>query len=327
LPKILITGITGLIGRNVLSSLVSAHPEVEFCALVRPQSDSRRLGSNQDRIRIVEIDLADIPALKEFLFTNEFNTIVHIAALRGGRKFSRQEYLRSNVYSTEQMVEYCQAKNARLIFCSSVGVFGAIPVELPAGRDTEKNPDNYYHFTKIESEKIINKAILTGLKAAIVRPSITYGPGDKGFPYQLVKMVHHYRFPLINKRVWIHLAHIDAVVTAFKWLVENDWKSGLTLTVADREPVQLQALVDFVSRQLHNRNYPHSLQFDRLIFTWGEHLARLIKNELWISRFELISKSWFYDVSAFYGIMEVEGINPHYTIPEFKLCIEDYLKN
>ena len=50
-------------------------------------------------------------------------------------------------------------------------------------------------------------------------------------------------------------------------------------------------------------------------------------NELWISRFELISKSWFYDVSAYYDIMDTEGINPHFTIPEFKITIEDYLKS
>lgn len=327
MPKILITGITGLIGRSVLNELLAAHPNWDFCGLVRPKTDPLRLGGMKSSVRLVEIDLADIPALKEFLFTNEFDLIIHIGALRGGRKFPNSEYLKSNVHSTGQMVEYCLAKNCRLIFCSSVGVFGAIPGELPAGAETEKKPDNFYHYTKIESERIINKAILTGLKAAIVRPSITYGKGDHGFPYQLVKMVHHYRFPLINKRVWLHLSHIDAVVKAFRWLAEHDWKSGITLTVADREPVQLQALVDFISRQLHNRNYPKSLQFDRLIFYWGEKVARFMHNELWISRFELISKSWFYDVSAYYDIMDTEGINPHFTIPEFKITIEDYLKS
>jgi len=326
LHKVLFTGITGLIGRAVLSEFLARHPDCEVCALVRPQTETARLASVPGSVRLMRIDLADTPTLKDFLFTNDFDTIMHIGALRGGRKFSQSEYLRSNTYSTEQMVEYCLAKNSRLIFCSSVGVFGAIPRELPANDETERNPDNYYHFTKIESERIINKAILTGLQAAIVRPSITYGKGDKGFPYQLVKMVHHYRFPLSNKRVWIHLCHIEAVVRAFIWLAEHDWKSGLTLNVADREPVQLQALVDFISRQLHNRNYPNYLQFDRTLFAWGEKIARLFGNELWISRFELISKSWFYDVRAYYQLMEAQGEKPHFTIPEFKLTIEDYLK-
>ncbi|GAB1365539.1 hypothetical protein MASR1M36_04100 [Candidatus Cloacimonadaceae bacterium] len=325
--KVLITGITGLIGRRILSSLLMQHPEWQFCALIRPQTTRSRLVDVPETVRLVEIDLADTNSLKEFLFTNDFDTIVHIGALRGGRRATRQDFIKSNLFSTAQMVEYCLAKEARLIFCSSVGVYGAIPKELPAGMATEKNPDNYYHYTKIEAEKVINKAVLTGLKAAIVRPSITYGTRDRGFPYQLVKLVHHHRFPLINKRTWIHLCNIEALVRAFSWLADNNWRSGLTLNVADREPIQLHALVDFISRQLHNRNYPAYLRFDRRFFSWGEKTARLMGNELWTSRFELISKSWFYDVSEYYQIMESEGHQPHYTIPEFKLTIEDYLKN
>ncbi|HOQ77293.1 MAG TPA: NAD(P)-dependent oxidoreductase [Candidatus Cloacimonas sp.] len=327
MDRLLITGITGFIGRNVLRELMNTCPDYSITALVRPQTHPNRYSEFGKDLRIIEIDLADTASLKEFLFTNEFDTILHIGALRGGRKFPKETYLRSNVYSTGQMVEYCLAKEARLIYCSSVGVFGAIPQELPAGPETEKNPDNYYHYTKIESERIINRAILNGLKASIIRPSIAYGEGDFGFPYQLVKLVDKYMFPLINRPIWIHLCHIDALVKAFVYLATNEWKSGLTLTIADREPVRLQALVDFISRQLHNKNYPGALTFDRIFFAWGEKLARMLKNELWISRFELISKSWFYDVTAYYDIMEREGIKPHFTIPEFEITIKDYQKH
>ena len=338
-------------GRNVLRELVKHHPDYYITALVRPGTAPARyaefagslslaatdaLENNKPApqfghgitapVRIVEIDLADLTGLKDFLFINDFDTILHIGALRGGRRFSKSCYSRSNIQSTEQMVEYCLAKKARLIFCSSVGVFGAIPSELPASYQTEKNPDNYYHYTKIEAEQIINKAILYGLQAAIVRPSITYGKGDKGFPLQLVKMVKYHIFPLINKRTWIHLCNIGALVQAFMWLVDKPWKSGLTLTVADREPVELKSLVDFISRQVHGKSYPKRLTFDRFIFTWGERIARFLHNELWISRFELISKSWFYDVSQFYTLMEQEGNILHFTIPEFKITVEDYLK-
>ena len=326
MAKILITGITGFIGRNVLREMLKSCPDFNITALVRPKTDTRRYQEFEKAIRLVAIDLADTASLKEFLFTNEFDTILHIGALRGGRKYPQETYLRSNVYSTGQMVEYCLAKDARLIYCSSVGVFGTIPQELPAGPQTEKNPDNYYHYTKIESERIINRAILNGLNAGIVRPSIAYGEGDFGFPYQMVKLVDKHLFPLINRPIWIHLCHIDALVKAFLYLATHEWKSGLTLTVADREPVRLQSLVDFISRQLHGKNYPRALRFDRIFFAWGEKLARLVKNELWISRFELISKSWFYDVSAYYDIMEKEGYKSHFTIPEFEITIKDYQK-
>jgi len=56
-------------------------------------------------------------------------------------------------------------------------------------------------------------------------------------------------------------------------------------------------------------------------------MARLLKNELWISRFELISKSWFYDTSLYHAIAEKAGIKAHFTIPEFKITIEDFQKH
>jgi nucleoside-diphosphate-sugar epimerase len=323
LAKLLITGITGFVGAAVLREIITEGHEIT--ALVRPETVASRYQEFAGKITIKELSLSDTAALRDYLQGSDFEIIMHIGALRGGRKASQEEYYRSNVSSTEQMVDYCLKTKARLIFCSSVGVYGAIPEELPANYQTSKNPDNYYHYTKIEAEKIIGKAILHGLQAAIIRPSITYGKGDNGFPYQLVKMVARYQFPLINKRIWIHLCHIEALVIAFKQCLGDSFETGLVWNVADREPVQLNALVNFISRQLHNKNYPSALNMDRVFFRFGEKLARLARNELFISRFELISKSWFYDVQSYYKVIEELGLKPHYTIPDIQITIKDYL--
>ena len=322
MAKILITGITGFVGRSVLKDILPLGHQIT--ALVRPATAEARLQDFKDSIQIAYISLSDIPALKAFLEKNDFDTIMHIGALRGGRRASQDEYYRSNVSSTEQFVTYCLKHDARLVFCSSVGVFGAIPTELPANSQTSKNPDNFYHYTKIEAEKIIGKAQLHGLKAMIIRPSITYGKGDMGFPYQLVKLIDRYQFLVIKKRIWIHLCHIDALTAAFTWALTHDWKPGLAFNVADREPVQLNALVDFISRQLHKKNYPKWLSLDRGFFSLGVRLARLLKSELFVSRFELISQSWFYDVQAFYALMQEEGIQPHFSIPGIQIVIDFY---
>ncbi|HNQ43880.1 MAG TPA: NAD-dependent epimerase/dehydratase family protein [Candidatus Cloacimonadota bacterium] len=325
MTKLLITGITGFVGKATLRRILEVYPELEITALVRPNTAEQRYQEFVPRIEVFPLDLADTKGLQMFLGTREYDTILHIGAIRGGRKFAREDYYRSNVGSTEQFVEYCLKSQARLIFCSSVGVYGAIPGELPANLASSFNPDNYYHYTKIEAEKIINRAILRGLQAAVVRPSITYGKGDFGFPYQLIKMVHKHRFPLISKRIWIHLCHIEALVDAFMWMLAHDHRSGLTWNVADRDPVQLNALVDFISRQVHNKNYPRWLRVDPMFFRLGEKISRILKHELFISRFELISKSWFYDVQDYWTVMEAEGKSPHFTIPELRITINDYL--
>jgi len=317
--SILITGITGLIGGNVLRAILALDSSFEITALVRPGTSKSRYASFGDRVEIVELDLADIKGINAWLESRNFDIVMHIGALRGGRKFGKQTYLKANLHSTQAFCEYCLKTGAQLLFCSSVGVFGAIPKELPAQNLSPRNADNYYHYTKIQSEGYIQKAVLRGLKAAILRPAITYGPGDNGFPQTLVKMVEKRIFPLIKKRVWIHLCHIQLITDAFIWLLQNDWESGLALNVEDREPVQLHALVNFIYRQKRGKNYPALLQVDEGWFSRGEKIARCLKNELWISRFELISKSWFYKVADTFELMQLE---PIFTIPSFNILIK-----
>ncbi len=322
MPRLLITGVTGLIGRAVLKALLAEKTDYHITALIRPETVPERYRAFRSELEIVKLDLADTPKLASFLKDNTFDAVLHIGALRGGRKFSRQGYLRANFICTQQLAEHCLEHNAKFMFCSSVGVFGAIPEELPANNQTERNADNFYHYTKIECEKMIQRAVIRGLNAAILRPSVTYGTGDHGFPYQMVKMVHKNRFPLISKRVWIHLCHVDTISKAFVWLLNNDFKPGLAMNVADREPVQLQQLVNFISRELSGDNYNSILKLDRAFFRWGEQLAKLAKNELWVSRFQLISRSWFYQVADIY---ELTGLPPTFTIPDIRITISDYL--
>ena len=316
--SLLITGITGLIGSNVLRAILAQDGSYEITALVRPGTSRSRYAEFDARVKIVELDLADIKGINAWLEGRSFDIVMHIGALRGGRKFGKNIYLKANLHSTQAFCEYCLKTGAQLLFCSSVGVFGAIPKELPAQNLSPRNADNHYHFTKIQSENYIQKAVLRGLKAAILRPAITYGPGDNGFPQTLVKMVTKRTFPLVKKRVWIHLCHIQLITDAFVWLLQNDWESGLALNVADREPVQLRALVNFIYRERYGKNYPTFFQVDERWFSLGEKVARFFGNELWISRFELISKSWFYQVADTFELMQLE---PIYTIPGFKILM------
>jgi len=323
MPRLLITGVTGLIGKSVLNSILKEQLDYEITALIRPNTALERFSSFRSSVELAQIDLADTERLYDYLKKNSFDVIMHIGALRGGRKFPRDIYIKANYYSTEQFVEHCQKHGSRFIYCSSVGVFGVIPKELPATNETERNPDSLYHWTKIESERIINQAVLKGLNAAILRPSITYGPGDYGFPYQMVKLVQKKLFPIINKRIWIHLCNVNTITRAFLWLLKNEYTPGLALNVADREPVQLRNLVDFISREIHGKNYNTILKLDRNLFALGESIARKLKNELWTSRFQLISHSWFYYVDNTYDLM---NLPPTFTIPDIRIIIDDILK-
>ncbi|MDP8203193.1 MAG: NAD(P)-dependent oxidoreductase [Candidatus Tenebribacter mawsonii] len=317
--KILITGVSGFIGRNILRQLVQKYDNIT--ALIRPGTKQLRIEEFIDKVNFKEIDLTNISVLKEYLDENAFEIIVHIGAVRGGRKSSKSDYFAANVNATEQLVINARDNNSKFIFCSSVGVFGAIPLELPANNYTKRQEDNYYHFTKIRAEAIIQKYVLYGLKAAIVRPSITYGTNDFGFPFTLTKLIDKKLLFLPDQDVIIHLANINVIAQAFMKLIEIDFHSGVCYNVADSHPVELHKLAEFINNELRGKAYSTKKNIDIKYFNNGERLAKYLKSELWIARFQLISRHWYFDVESSYSDLSLKGTD---TIPNFKIVTDWY---
>ncbi|MFC1887318.1 NAD-dependent epimerase/dehydratase family protein [Candidatus Cloacimonadota bacterium] len=319
--KILITGITGLIGRNTTRILINKHHELH--ALIRPGTDVTRFEEFKEKVTFYQVDLADISGVKSFLQQNSFDVILHIGALRGGRKFPNKTYFAVNVNTTEQLILNALENNSKFVFCSSVGVFGAIPGKLPADENTPRKEDNYYHYTKIRAESLIQNYILKGLKAVILRPAITYGPGDYGFPFTLTKLIDNGYFPITEKPVTIHLTNIELISQSFARAVDLDQIVGKSYNVADSEPVIMSYLADFINQQLKGKSYKPKISMRNSWLKFGEDIARFCKNELWTSRFELISKSWYYNVEDVYTDF---GLKEFKTIPEFKIVTDWYKK-
>lgn len=322
MTKILITGVSGFIGRH-LARLITSKKGYEVHGLIRPGTSNQRISEFADKIIFHEIDLTDISGLKKFLSTNTYDYIYHIGALRGGRKFKKKDYFNANVNATEQIAISAQLTQAKLIFCSSVGVFGAIPLELPANNKTKKQEDNYYHYTKILAEAIIQKMVLYGLQAVIIRPAITYGIGDFGFPYTLIKLIDKKLLFLPNKEMMIHLTKVEYLAEIFYKLLDTDFTSGAAYNAADQEPVKLFDLASYINKELKGKDYPENRIIDAKYFNWGIETSRWLKNELWTARFELISKSWYYDIEL---TRKDLGVKPPGTIPAIKNVIQWYQK-
>lgn len=320
--KILITGVTGFIGSNLVSHILKK--KYDISAIIRPKTQYDRIKKLKDKIKLVKIDLTDINKLRTYLKEESFDSILHIGALRGGRSFSKSDFFNANVNATEQLIINALKNDSNFIFCSSVGVFGAIPKSVPASENTPRQEDNYYHYTKIQAENIIQKYILQGLRAAIIRPSITYGIPDYGFPYNLVKLIDKKQLFLPKQEFKIHLTNVDTLCNAFLYLLENSYKTGKSYIVADSKPVIFQELVHYISRQLHNKDYPKSKFINRKFFHFGEKIAQKLNNELWTSRFQLISRPWYYDVEKAYKELKLSRSE---TIPKIKKVIEWYQKN
>ena len=115
--SILITGITGLIGGNVLRAILALDSSFEITALVRPGTSKGRYAEFGAKVEIVELDLADTKGINAWLESRNFDIVMHIGALRGGRKFGKQTYLKANLHSTQAFVN---TASRRVRNCSSV---------------------------------------------------------------------------------------------------------------------------------------------------------------------------------------------------------------
>ena len=160
--------------------------------------------------------------------------------------------------------------------------------------------------------------------SVIIRPAITYGIGDYGFPYTLCKLVDKKMMVLPNRKVKIHLTDVKLLAQAFVFFTTSASGKGKKYIVADREPIYLDDLVNHISLKIHDKVYPKSRIISSKLFLLGEKTAKFFKNELFVSRFELISKSWFYDVEATYQDIPLQPIN---TLENFDEVIKWYLES
>jgi nucleoside-diphosphate-sugar epimerase len=321
--SVLLTGGTGFIGGKLLEQLVETTAE-EIVLLVRPGTARSRYARFEEAgVRIEMAAMHERDAIKRLFDSRRFDVVYHIAAIRGGRRFSRRAYFSSNVTATEHIAREVAKQGGRLVYCSSVGVFGAIPQRLPADESTPRLGDSYYHYTKIVAEERLRAMVADGLDVVIIRPTITYGTGDYGFPYSLIKLIDSGMFVRCSRDVDIHVGDVRVLAEAFMRAAEVDVPSGSAYIVTDRKPVHLRALVDSISQQLRGKPYPGwkrlpDIAFDLAAFTFD----KLVKNDRWKTRFQLISRSWYYDVGPTQRDLKVNLAD---TLERFSYVVDWYL--
>jgi GDPmannose 4,6-dehydratase len=140
--KALILGASGQDGRLLAAELTHrAHHVIGIDRAADPAAG------------IEALDLRDLQSLAAFLNSQQPNLIFHLAAIHGaaGSQYEAQwpDMLAINVVSVHTVLEYLrtQRTDARLIYASSIKVFGASPPEL-IDDDTPMKPGCLYGITK-----------------------------------------------------------------------------------------------------------------------------------------------------------------------------------
>jgi len=160
--KILITGASGLLGSKVAEVAVERGFEVYSCYSTHEVNFGRPL----------KLNVLDFSSVLSAVEQINPNFVMHTAALTDVDLCEKDKNLafNVNVLGTKNIVEACKKVNAHLVYISTDYVFSG---EKGYYREQdETNPLNYYGFTKLEGEKIVESSNLSYL---IARASVIYG--------------------------------------------------------------------------------------------------------------------------------------------------------
>jgi len=174
----LVTGGTGLIGRQVVDLLVGAGAHVKIVSLDHV--------TVSDKAEHAIGDLTSFELCKEV--THDMDCVFHLAGIKGSAKVS-QTHLASHFVPTMMfnvnVLEACRLnKVQKVVYTSSIGAYanGEVFREGEPG-DFHDAPMDFAGWAKRMAELQIHAyKVQHGLEYAIVRPSNVYGPGDNFDP-------------------------------------------------------------------------------------------------------------------------------------------------
>ena len=153
--KILVTGGAGYIGSHAVRVLVKAGHRV----VVADDLSKGHRGAVDPGAVFVKLDLGDFEAVQELFRGHDFDAVMHFAgAIEVGLSMKEPSlYMRNNVMNGLNLLEAMRWANVKnIIFSSTAAVYGE-PEKIPVKEDAALNPTNFYGFTKLTFERLLQK--------------------------------------------------------------------------------------------------------------------------------------------------------------------------
>ena len=183
--KIMVTGAAGFIGMHTCIALIDKGYEVcgidNYNEYYNPnlkwdratQINSAHIAGRQ-RAAIHNIDLLDRDKMVDFMYTENPDAVIHLAAYAGVRTSLEQPqmYMMNNIKGTHHLIEACEMLGIHKVLYASTSSVNTGPI--PFKEDPPGQAKHPYAMTKIANESMFNYARIqstTGLRFFTV-----YGP-------------------------------------------------------------------------------------------------------------------------------------------------------
>jgi nucleoside-diphosphate-sugar epimerase len=262
---ILITGITGFVGKNIKNYLSQTY----------------------------NIDALSVRYIPTQSFKFNANAIIHLAGKAHDlKKVSKpKEYYESNFELTKQLFDaFLISEVETFVFMSTVKSVTDSTTEVLT-EQTVQNPKTHYGISKRQAEDyILSKELPIGKRVYILRPCMIHGPDNKGNLNLLYNFIQKgLPWPLgafENQRSFLSIENLCFVI---KELLENKSISNGVYQVADDYPLSTKELISLLSINLNKKSRiwkinPHFIKYLAKLGDWTnlqlntERLEKLTEN-------------------------------------------------
>ena len=302
--KVAVMGGSGFVGSYLMRDLADQNVPCECFDMVAPNVD-------------VSYTKADIEDLKEGVFDGS-DTIVNLAAVHRDDVRPLSLYTNVNVQGAKNVCdEASRAGVNRIVFTSSVAVYGF----APPNTDESGVPNffNEYGKTKYLAEQVYfdwHAQDPSNRTLVIVRPTVIFGPGNRGNVYNLLRQIASGRFAMFGDgRNVKSMAYVENVA---KFLVQcTGEKPGVHIyNYVDKPDLSMNQLVQVARKTLFDKSGVGLRMPGFLGVTIGvsfDLLAWLIRKPLPISSIRVRK---FMATTQFSSAVPETGFEAPYTLSE-----------
>lgn len=235
--KILITGVHGFVGSNLVAALSGQHT-IYGLDIVSPVKEGVSCTYSWD-----DLDAGRVP---------EVDAIIHLAGKAHDTKnhAAAEVYFKVNTGLTQKIYNYFLRSSARKFIFFSTAKAAADKVEGVLTEDVVPAPVGPYGESKIKAEEYILAHLDPEKQVYILRPCMIHGPGNKGNLNLLYSVVSKgIPWPLgafDNRRTFTSIDNLSFVISG---LLEKDVPSGV-YNMGDDEALSTNELIQVICESL-----------------------------------------------------------------------------
>lgn len=246
--KVIIVGGSGFIGSVLTRRLLADGHQVTIYDLVEPEQASQA--------EFVQGDIRHLEDLSRAMRGHE--VVVNLAAEHQDDVVPISKYDSVNVVGARVLcASMVENGITSLVFTSSVAVYGTQPAAIT--EDCEHNFFNDYGRTKHEAEGVYTawQSADPARRLTIIRPTVVFGPGNRGNVYNLLKQIKSGRFLMVgdgtNKK---SIAYVENVAGFICYLTSTATPGLRIFNYADKPDLTMNELVQRVRVQLGRGDRP-----------------------------------------------------------------------